>query len=104
MHKLTCRLTVNHKISTQAVRLVTNTAVAYNATILNILYMKLIALGCSEKDIERFFRISPMVWIHIAFTGRYTFNNKNNKIDLNEIIATLEKELKNIGIKNRSVI
>ena len=33
-----------------------------------------------------------MTWIHIAFTGRYTFNNKNNKIDLNEIIITLEKE------------
>ena len=94
------RRIVNHKISTQAVRLVTNTAVAYNATILNMLYMKLIELGCSEKDIERFLRISPMAWIHIAFTGRYTFNKKNNKIDLNEIIITLEKELKTIGIKN----
>jgi hypothetical protein len=41
-----------------------------------------------------------MAWIHIAFTGRYTFNNKNNKIDLNEIIITLEKELKSLGIKN----
>ena len=49
---------VNHKISTQAVRLVTNTAVAYNATILNMLYMKLIELGRSEKDIERFLRIT----------------------------------------------
>jgi TnpA family transposase len=94
------RRIVNHKISTQAVRLVTNTAVAYNATILNMLYIKLIELGYSEKDIERFLRISPMAWIHIAFTGRYTFNNKNNKIDLNEIIITLEKELKSLGIKN----
>ena len=94
------RRIVDHKISTQAVRLVTNTAVAYNATILNMLYMKLIELGCSEKDIERFLRISPMAWIHIAFTGRYTFNKKNNKIDLNEIIITLKKELKTIGIKN----
>ena len=94
------RRIVNHKVSTQAVRLVTNTVAAYNSTILNMLYMKLIELGCSEKDIERFLRISPMAWIHIAFTGKYTFNNKNNKIDLYEIIITLEKELKSIGIKN----
>ena len=52
---------VNHKISTQAVRLITNTVVAYNATILSMLYMKLIELGCSEKDIKRFLRIFPMI-------------------------------------------
>ena len=84
----------------QVVRLVTNTVVAYNDIILNMLYMKLIELGCSEKDIERFLRISPMLWIHISFTWRYTFNNKNNKIDLYKIIITLEKELKGISIKN----
>ena len=73
---------------------------AYNDTILNMLYIKLIELGYSEKDIERFLRISPMVWIHITFTGRYTFNKKNNKIDLYAMIITLEKKSKSIGIKN----
>lgn len=34
------RRIVDHKISTQAVRLLTNTVVAYNATILNMLYMR----------------------------------------------------------------
>ena len=41
-----------------------------------------------------------MAWIHIGFTWRDTVNSKNNKIDLYEIIVTLEKELKSIGIKN----
>ena len=86
------RRIVNHKISTQAVRLVINTTVIYNETILNMLYMKLIELGCSEKDIKRFLRISSMASIHTAFTGRYTVNNKNNKIDLYKIIITLGKE------------
>ena len=34
------RCIVNHKVSKQVVRLVTNTVVAYNATILNMLYIK----------------------------------------------------------------
>ena len=69
-----------------------------------MLYVKLIDSGCSEKESQRFLRISPMEWVHIAFTGRYTFNNKHIDIDLNKIITTLEKELKNIGIKNEPVV
>ena len=37
-----------------------------------------------------------MSWIHIAFTGRYTFKKGNKKIDLNEIVGILSEELKSV--------
>ena len=85
---------VDHKISTQAVRLVTNMIVAYNAIILNNLYAKSLKAGQKASDLEELLRISPMSWMHIAFTGRYTFKNGNKKIDLKEMIDILTKELK----------
>ena len=85
---------VDHKVSTQAVRLVTNLIVAYNAIILNNLYLQSVKLGKKPEELENLLRISPMSWIHIAFTGRYTFKKVNKKIDLDEIIDVLSEELK----------
>ena len=90
---------INHKVSTQTVRLVSNVVVAYNTIILNELYEKMIVSNTDKAQIEKFLKISPMAWIHIAFTGRYTFNDEKSEIDLAPIIKTLEKEMKNIGIK-----
>jgi len=90
---------INHKVSTQAVRLVSNVVVAYNAIILNELYEKMIISNTDKNQIKKFLKISPMAWIHIAFTGRYTFNDDKSEIDLAPIIKVLEKELRNIGIK-----
>ena len=45
--------------------------------------------------------LSTVLCIVGAFLAvNFRFNKKNNKIDLNEIIITLEKVLKTIGIKN----
>ena len=85
---------VEHRICTQAVRLVTNMIVGGNAIILNNLYHNLLEVGYNPEDLEELLRISPMSWIHIAFTGRYTFKNGNKKIDLKEMIDILTKELK----------
>ena len=87
---------VDHRASTQAVRLVTNLIVAYNAIILNKLYLEAVKSGKSAEELEKLLRISPMSWIHIAFTGRYTFKKGNKKIDLNEIVGILSEELKSV--------
>lgn len=68
--------------------------VAYNAIILNNLYAKSLKAGQKASDLEELLRISPMSWMHIAFTGRYTFKNGNKKIDLKEMINILTKELR----------
>lgn len=85
---------VDHKISTQAVRLLTNLIIGYNAIILNNIYLQSVKSKQSPEDLKNLLKISPMSWIHIAFTGRYTFKNGNKKIDLSEIIDILLKELK----------
>ena len=85
---------VDHKISTQAVRLLTNLIIGYNAIILNNIYLQSVKSKKSPEDLKNLLKISPMSWIHIAFTGRYTFKNGNKKIDLSEIIDILLKELK----------
>jgi len=43
-------------------------------------------------------KVSPMAWIHITFTGRYHFNDKEVSVDLHKIILILEKQLKKLGI------
>ena len=58
------------------------------------LYLQAIELDKSSEILEKLVKISPMSWIHIAFTGRYNFKKGNKKIDLNEIISTLAEELK----------
>ena len=88
----------NHSVSTQAVRLISNSVIAYNAIILNTLYERMLTSNASDKEIEKFLKISPMAWIHISFTGRYTFKNGKLQIDLASILKVLEKELKSIGI------
>ena len=60
---------VDHRITTQAVRLVTNLIVTYNAIILNNLYLQAVEDGQSTEELENLLRISPMAWKHIAFTG-----------------------------------
>jgi TnpA family transposase len=85
---------VDHRISTQAVRLLSNLIIGYNAIILNNIYLQSIKSKQTTEDLNNLLRISPMSWIHIAFTGRYTFKNGTKKIDLSEIIDILSKELK----------
>lgn len=62
------------------------------------LYEKMVKNGATTEELEEFLRISPMAWIHITFTGRYKFNGGEINIDLQEIISSLEKQLKKLGI------
>jgi len=39
-------------------------------------------------------RISPIAWVHIAFTGKYNFKKSGGDIDVDAMVSALEKHLK----------
>lgn len=88
------RKIVNNQVSAHAVRLVANCIIAYNSLILNAIYEKMLKEGVNQEIIEKFSRISPIAWTHIAFTGKYNFRKSNGEIDLENMVNALEKHLK----------
>lgn len=85
---------VDNRISAHAARLVANCIIAYNSTILNAVYEKMVKDGVAQEVIEEFARISPIAWCHILFTGRYSFNKSSGNIDITEMAHMLEMHLK----------
>lgn len=85
---------VNNRISAHAVRLVANCIIAYNSIILNIVYESMLKNAVSQHIIDEFSRISPIAWIHIAFTGKYNFKKSMGTIDVVALAHELEKHLK----------
>ena len=85
---------VNNRVSAHAVRLVANCVIAYNSIILNTIYEKMLKEGVSQEIIEKFARISPIAWVHIAFTGKYNFKKSNGDIDVDAMVNALENHLK----------
>lgn len=47
-----------------------------------------------QSVINEFIRISPIAWFYITFTGRYNFKKNTGKIDLQEILNTLEAKVR----------
>lgn len=88
------RRIISNAISHQASRLVINCVIAYNAMILDQLYQRLCVNLGEEKAKEMLRKISPVVWQHILFTGRYHFRNQKGEIDFEKLIAFLEKKLR----------
>jgi len=84
---------IDNSISSHAVRLLANCIIAYNATVLNILYEKLINSGAPQEIIDKFIRISPIAWDHLSFTGRYNFKKDGSTVDLEMMLKTLEERL-----------
>lgn len=85
---------VDNLISSHATRLLANCVIAYNATLLNSLYEKMIAEGAPKSVIDEFIRISPIAWSHIIFTGRYSFKKNIGRINFKGMINTLETQLR----------
>jgi TnpA family transposase len=85
---------IDNRISSHATRLLANCVIAYNATLLNSLYEKMMAEGVPESVIKQFARISPIAWSHIIFTGRYSFRKNNSQIDLKGVLDMLEAQLR----------
>ena len=67
---------------------------AYNSTILDSIYLKMIADGVSQEILDTFARISPIAWIHLLFTGRYSFKKIDGNIDISEMAREIERHLK----------
>lgn len=85
---------VNNRVSAHAARLIANCIIAYNSVILNTVYENMLKAGVSLEIIAEFARISPIAWVHIAFTGRYNFTKSNGVIDVIALAQELEKHLK----------
>ena len=81
----------SNQISAHATRLVANCIVAYNAIILNSIYVKMIKRGVSAAVLKEFARISPIAWSHLVFTGRYNFVKSDGQIDIALFVEKLEQ-------------
>jgi TnpA family transposase len=85
---------VDNRVSAHAARLIANCIIAYNSTILNAVYEKMVEEGVSQEMIDEFARISPIAWAHVLFTGRYSFKKSDGAIDIAEMAKWLEMQIK----------
>lgn len=88
------RKIVSNQVSAHAVRLVANSIIAYNTIILNTIYEKMLKEKVSQDILYEFARVSPIAWVHIAFTGKYNFKKNDGDIDVEAMVSALEKHLK----------
>lgn len=88
------RKIMDNRISAHAARLIANCIIAYNSTILNTVYQKMIQEGASQEVIDEFARISPIAWVHILFAGRYSFQKSTGNIDVGEMAKIVEIHLR----------
>ena len=93
------RKIVDNRISAHATRLIANIIIAYCSVILNTVYVKMLKDGVSQEIIDEFARISPIAWVHILFTGRYSFKKSTRDINIAAMAQELEKHLKTVFFK-----
>ncbi len=84
---------VNNAVNMHASRLVANCIIAYNAMLLNAVYLRLVQKVGEAKAKEIIGRISPVAWQHLIFTGRYRFTNGQSGIDFERFVEMLEQKL-----------
>ncbi|MBE9527512.1 MAG: Tn3 family transposase [Proteobacteria bacterium] len=87
---------VDNRISAHAVRLIINCIIAYNSTILNTVYKRMLKKNVPQKILDEFLRISPIAWTHILFTGQYNFKKSDGNIDVDAMAQALEVHLKQV--------
>jgi TnpA family transposase len=74
-------------INAEAIRLIANAVIFYNATLLSSLHQHYLASDPEmAKTITRF---SPVAWQHISFIGKYEFYNRGDAINIQELINNL---------------
>jgi TnpA family transposase len=88
------RKVVDNRVSAHVAKLIANSIIAYNATMLNAIYEKMMKNGAAQKTINEFLRISPIAWSYLLFTGRYSFKKNSWNINVKEMIKALESHLK----------
>lgn len=80
-------------INAEAIRLIANAVIFYNATVLSTLYQHYMEIDPEmAKTIVRF---SPVAWQHISFIGKYEFYNRGDIINIQELIENIIATLKN---------
>ena len=92
------RKIVSNAISNQASRLVANCIIAYNATLLEHVYQRLVVRYGKASADQVIARLSPVAWQHILFTGRYHFKNHSDGIEIDKFVNILEGKLEQILI------
>jgi TnpA family transposase len=85
----------NNQMSCQATRLVANFMIAYNSTLLNGVYLRLVKQYDEPTAQSMMASISPVAWPHILLTGRYHFKEQVEKTDFDMVIMQLENNLRN---------
>jgi len=87
------RRMIENQISCQATRLIANFMIAYNATLLDGVYHRLLAKFGEEKAKAIMASRSPVAWPHILLSGRYHFKKDSDVINLDKVISELETNL-----------
>ena len=85
---------IDNQISSDAIRLLANCIIAYNSSLLNTIYQKMIKERAPQNVINEFIRISPIASQYLNFTGRYNFKKNNSKLDIKDILYTLENKIR----------
>ena len=63
---------------------------AYNTTMLNAIYEKVLTSETEQNNMSEFLRISPIAWSYLLFTGQYSFKNNSGNINIDEMTEHLE--------------
>ena len=87
--ELTGRTDIAIEISNQCARLIANTILYYNSTILSRLLARYEASG-NAKALALIKATSPAAWRHVHLNGHYTFRSTGQIIDLDAIVAGLD--------------
>lgn len=87
--ELTGRTDIAIEISNQCARLIANTILYYNSTILSRLLDRYEASG-NAKALALIKTTSPAAWRHVHLNGHYTFRSTGQIIDLDAILAGLD--------------
>ncbi len=85
-------------INAEAIRLIANAVIFYNATLLSTLYQHYQTVNPEIANAIR--RFSPVAWQHINFIGRYEFYTNSDVLNIqeliNNIVASLEIDISSV--------
>jgi TnpA family transposase len=79
-------------INAEAIRLIANAVIFYNATLLSNLYQHY--LEADPEMARTIARFSPVAWQHISFIGKYEFYNRGDIINIQEVIEKIIADFK----------
>ena len=79
-------------INAESIRLIANTVIFYNASLLSKIYEYY--RNTEPEKVKNISRLSPVAWQHLSFIGKYEFCNRGNLIDIQRLTELLITDLK----------